>query len=294
MPSAPSRRRWTTVAALVGGLAIGLLAAVFGAQLFGDDDAEEASVADERFAVGEINSPDDLLPEDVVVPPGAGAASPEEAVTGFLDAEVDGDFSTSFGFLSEIDRAEHGSPEGWLASHADVVPRILGYELEAGGAQEDAGRATISALLTLEPGLDQVTGLTPAEAVVRWDVLEGADGWGVSLQTSAFEPVLPDQAGAAPGALAWAEARQRCDVPANEHGILVGSPALARALCDATGAVEVGEPTALTDSDAQPVATAFGEEVARVARVVRIEGPAELAAVLVPVAEQWTVIGVLP
>ncbi len=290
----PSRRRWTTAAAVVGGLVIGLLAALVGAQVFGDDGSDGAAVDDRRFATGEINSPDDLLPDDVVVPPGAGAASAEAAVTGFLDAEVDGDFAASFGFISEVDRAEHGSPEGWLASHADVVPRILGYELEEGGAEEGAGRATISALLTLEPGLDQVTGLTPAEAVVRWDILEGADGWGVSLQTSAFEPVLPDEAGAAPAALAWAEARQRCDVPANEHGIVVGSPALARTLCDSTGPVEVGDPTPLGDTDAQPVATAFGDQVARAARVVRIDGPSELAAVLVPVGDEWTVIGVLP
>lgn len=291
-PQTP-RRRWTIVLAVVGGLAIGLLAAVVGAQVFGGDDAEPAAVDDERFATGEINSPDDLLPDDVVVPPGAGAESAEAAVTGFLDAEVEGDFETSFGFLSPADRAEHGSPEGWLASHADVVPQILGYELD-GTTDEADGRATVTALLTLEPGLDQVTGLTPAEAVVRWDVIEGGDGWGVSLQTSAFEPVLPDEAGAAPAARTWAESHQRCEEPANQHGIVVGSPSLARTLCEATGPVDVGAPEPLRDADAQPVATAFGDEVASAARVVRITGAAELAAVLVPVGDRWTVIGVLP
>ena len=239
------------MAAVAGGLAIGLLGAVVGAQVFDADDDEGTAEIDERFATGEINSPDDLLPDDVVVPPGAGAQSAEAALTGFLEAEVAGDYETSFGFLSDADRVEHASPEGWLATHADVVPRILGYELQD-QVEDGAGRATVTAALTLEPGLDQVTGLTPAEAIVRWDVVEGAGGWGVSLQTSAYEPVLPDEAGAAPAAQAWAEAHQRCDQPDDEHGLLVGSPALARTLCDAAGAVEVGAPDQLATATPSP------------------------------------------
>lgn len=280
------------MAAVAAGLAIGVLAAVVGPGLVGGDDEPRAAGAN-RIATGEINSPDDLMPEDGPVPAGAGAASAEAAVVGFLDAEIAGDYETSFLYLHDAARAEYGTPAGWVSAHADVVPVIVDYELGERETTAD-GRETLTAVLALEPGLDQVVGLTPAEAVVRWDVVRGAEGWGVSLETTVFEPVHPTDDGVVPAATAWAESRRSCKPPTNEHDGLVGSPALARSLCDADGEVVIGEPGTLDAATAQPFFTAFGTDAVAAARVVRIERPAELAVVLVPIGDDWTVIGVLP
>lgn len=270
---------------------IGLVAAVVGSQLFADDDSP-ATGDGSRIATGEISSPEDLLPDDVPIPAGAGAASPEEAVTGFLDAEMATDFETSFGHLSDAERAGYGSPAGWVSAHADVVPPVVEYEIIEQSAVE-AGRETVVAQVTFEPGLDKVVGLTPGEAIVRWDVVEGADGWGVSVETSVLDPQYPSDDGVVPAAREWVDARRQCRAPDNEHGGLVGSPALADTLCDA-GAVDVGEPQALDDVAGQPVFTAFGPEAVTAARFVRVDGAVDLGLVLVPIGSQWTVIGVLP
>jgi hypothetical protein len=283
------------LAALAGGLAVGLLAAVIGARLFDGDDA--GTPAANRTVAGEVDSPGDLLAEDLPVPPGAGAESAEAAVAGFLEAEQAGDFETSFGYLDDAGRAAYASPAGWVSDHANVLPTILDHELGERVPVAD-GRETVTATLRLEPGLDQVVGLTPGEAVVRWDVVQGVDGWGIALETSPFEPVWPDAQGAVPAARAWAQARQRCESPANERTGLVGSPALADTLCDARGGLDVGAPEALDEVTGQSVFTAFGPEALTVARLVRISGTAELtsglAVVLVPIGDDWTVIGVLP
>ena len=273
------------------GLTIGLGIAVAGPKVFGDDDGPRPAAG--RFVTGEITRPEQLLPEDVTVPTGAGAASAEEAVVEFLDAEMRGDFAASFGYLADVARVEYGSPAGWMSAHADVLPPVSGYEL---GEQVpvDDGREVITTRVTLQPGLDQVVGLTAATAVVRWDVVRGEDGWGVSLESSPFEPVFPSDAGAVPAATSWAESRQRCETPANQFGGLVGSPSLARALCDTSGPVAATGPSPLDEAAGQPIFTAFGSDAFAAARVVRIAGPTELAAVLVPIGDEWTVIGVLP
>lgn len=280
---------------MIGGLVLGLGAALVGVQLFGGDDDASAPDADiARTAPDEVNSPEDLLPDDLPVPEGAGAQSAEAAVTGFLDAERDQDFQTSFGYLSSVDRATFGSAAGWVASHANELPLIIDYELgEVTPVSED--QLTVSADVTIEAALDQVIGLTPGSATVRWDVVQGNDGfWGVALESSALEPRYPSDDGVVPAAQAWADARQDCEMPANERPGLVGAPPLAGQLCDTTGSVELGGPGALDDAEARPILTAFGPEAAAAARVVRVDGPAAFGLVLVPIGDAWTVVAVLP
>lgn len=293
--SSVRRRRWTTFLAVIGGLVLGLGAALIGVQLFGgDDDASAPGAGTSRTAPDEVNSPEDLLPDDLPVPDGAGAESAEMAVTGFLDAESDQAFQTSFGYLSSVDRATFGSSAGWVASHANELPLIVDYQLgDVTPVSED--RATVSADVTFEPGLDQVIGLTPGSAAVRWDVVQGSDGfWGVALESSSIEPRFPSDDGVVPAAQAWADARQDCETPANERAGLVGAPPLADELCDTNASVELGDPDALDDVEARPVLTAFGPEAAAAARVVRVDGPATFGVVLVPIGSEWTVVAVLP
>lgn len=288
-PDERPRRSWTTVAAVVVGLVVGIAAAVVGPQLLGGSDEP---VDGARIAPGEISGPDDLLPDDVPVPAGAGASSPQAAAMGFLDAEVAGDFERSFGYLSDAERVQYGTPAGWVSAHADVVPPILGYEL---GEQisDDADQPVFAAEVRFAPGLDRVVGLTPATATVQLVVVDGAQGWGVSLQSSPIQPTYPSDDGVVPAAQRWVDTRRECTVPSNEHGGLVGSPALAETLCDSP-ALEVGPAAPLEAAAAQPVFNAFGAEAVSAARVVRVSGAAELGIVLVPVGDEWIVIGVLP
>jgi hypothetical protein len=278
---------------------LGLLAGVAGAivlpgLLDGDDDTPAPQGAP-SIVDGPTDEPADVEPADADVPPGAGAATPEAAVTGFLDAEVDRDLATSFGFLSEDDRVAYGSPAGWEAGHADAMPPVLGYELEP-VPPATGPRATAVTTVSLEPGLDQVVGLTPSRAEVTWDVRQGTDGtWGVSLgDGTTFEPLHPSDEGAGPAAQQWVDARQRCAAPPNEFAGMVGRRPLADALCDAAGELSLGEAAPLGDIEATTFTTAFGPETAEAARLVRIRGVVELGVVLAPIGDAWTVIGVVP
>ena len=280
---------------MVGGLILGLAAALVGVEVFGGADTASAPDADvSRSAPEEVDSPGDLMPDDVPVPDGADARSPEAAVSGFLDAETDRDFRTSFGYLSAVDRATFGSAAGWEASHANELPLIVDYELgEVTPVNDD--QMTVSADVSFEPGLDQVIGLTPGSALVRWDVVQSSDGsWGVALESSAIEPRYPSDESVLPAAEAWADARQDCEVPANERPGLVGSPALADELCGTDEALMLSGPELLDVLASRPVLTAFGPEAAAAARVVRVEGPAAVGVVLVPIGPDWTVVAVLP
>lgn len=284
---------------LVLGLLAGVGLAVLIPRLLDGGDAGEtgraAPVADRRTLDEDepVTSPEDLLADDVEVPPGAGAPSAEAALTGFLDAEVAKDFATSFGFLSSTDRVAFGSPAGWVAGHADVVPPLLDYEV--GEVSEGDGVTTIATTMTFEPGLDQVVGLTPGRARVAWELLEAEDGtWGVALDTSAVEPIFPPAEEAGAAARAWVTERQACRQPANEREGLVGAAGLADALCDAAGELAVGDVTALDETATTTVSTAFGPETAAASRVVRVTGSVELGAVLAPIGDEWVVIGILP
>jgi hypothetical protein len=283
---------------LVLGLLVGVAAAVLVPRLLdgGDDESAPAVPATEGRTLDDdepVTSPEDLLPDDVDVPPGAGAPTAEAALTGFLDAEVAGDFAASFGFLSSTDRVAYGSPAGWVAGHADVVPPVLDYEV--GEASTGDGVTTIVTTMTFEPGLDQVVGLTPGRARVAWELLEAEDGtWGVALDTSALEPIYPPAEEAGRAASNWVTERQACRQPENERDGLIGAPGLADSLCDATGELTVGDVEVLEEPSATTVSTAFGPETAAASRVVRIDGSVTLGAVLAPIGDEWVVIGILP
>jgi hypothetical protein len=49
----------------------------------------------------------------------------------------------------------------------------------------------------------------------------------------------------------------------------------------------------LAQADAPPLQTSFGADVVTWARTVQVDGPVPLRAVLAPVDDTWTVVGVL-
>ncbi|MEX2659278.1 MAG: hypothetical protein WD232_06255 [Acidimicrobiales bacterium] len=285
----PWRRAGRTVLALVVGLVLGLTAALLVPRLADrDGTADTPGVGAGRTLAEERTAAADAAGDAGPAPAGAGATTAEEAVTGFLDAEVERDLGISFGFLSADERRLYGSPAGWVGQHADVLGPVLAYEVL------EVRAAEIVTDVRFEAGLDQVTGLTPGAAKITWTAVEADDGtWGVDLDESVIEPVFPTDDGAAAAARRWADARRACETPGNERSALVGSPALADRLCNAA---EVGlsdvEPVAA--ADAQPIFRSYGPTAANASRVVRVSGPVELGVVLVPIGETWTVIAVVP
>ena len=284
--SALRRPPWVTGVAVIAGLALGIGVAV---ALFRDSDGSDRQLADVEEPAT-LNEAAEGSP-----PPGADGSDPRAAVQGFLDAEVEQDFASSFGFLSAATRSEYGSPEGWIASHADVLPVVRDYEIEeVEDSDEPGGPTEVVALLTFEPSLDQVVGLVPERSRVTWVTTADGGTWGVDLQSSTFEPLYPPE-DEAPGAVRqWAEAHQDCGPAPSWDGNLVGSPALAEGLCGTDGEVQVGNAVPLGSIDASAVLTAFGPEAADWARVVPVTSPLELRAVVAPIGQQWLVIGVLP
>jgi hypothetical protein len=214
------------------------------------------------------------------------------AVEGFLGAEVAGDYEAAFGFLSSADRAAFGSAAGWVAAHAMVLPPITGFGHLSGG--QVPGGAEVRAELTLAPGLDQVTGLTPGEADSVWRATEEEGGWRVSFSESVIRPRYLDDEAAPAAVREWAEERQACRKGAEPRGVLLGQPSLADRLCGSRGAVEVGMALPLDDAtEAAAFLAAYGPEVGEWARVVPLQAPVGLRAVVAPVGDRWLVIGVL-
>ncbi|CAN5812782.1 hypothetical protein BH23ACT1_BH23ACT1_02340 [soil metagenome] len=267
------------VLAVVCGLALGIGITVV---LTGSDD--EAPTAGPL----EVTDPSTTQPSDPEAPPGASASSPQAAVEGFLGAEVAEDFEASFGFLSAAARTEFGSPSGWIASHADLVPPIEGYEVEEVDDDE------VVTLVRFVPSLDQIQGLVAERVRVTWATSDDGGSWGVDLLESMQEPLYPSDESAPAAVRAWAEGHQDCGTPRTWEGNLQGSPALAERLCGVAGEVEVGPPLPLGPVDAGPFLAAFGPAVGGWARIVAVTAPVELRAVVAPIGQEWLVIGVLP
>lgn len=234
--------------------------------------------------------------DEADAPPGAGAATPVAAVEGFLDAEIDDDLTASFAFLSAEDRAELGSPAGWVAAHADILAPVTGYEVqEADEPAASDGAAEVVASVSFEPGLDEVRGLVAERAEITWATTTDAAGsWGIDLGATTVEPLYPSDEGAPAGVARWAEAHHACGPAPAWDGTLKGSPAVAERLCGAEGPVEVGPPLPLMSVDAGPFLAAFGPGAGEWARVVAVTAPVELRAVVAPIGQNWLVIGVLP
>jgi hypothetical protein len=288
-PANGRRRSFPTALAVALGLLVGIAVAVLGPRLI-DGDADVASDANisDRDAGQSDDGVADEPADDTPAPPGAGADTPEAAVTGFLDAEVMSDYESSFGFLSADDRRNYGSPAGWVVSHADVFAPILSYEVKEVASNE------VVTEVVFEPGIDQVGGLTPGRAQITWDViLTAEDEWGISLKTSTVEPQYPSDEGAAGAAQQWVDARQACETPSNERS-LIGASELSTSLCDASGSLIIGDVELLDDAEVARIFTAFGPEAASASRIVRVSGSVELGVVLAPIGVEWSVIGVFP
>lgn len=296
----PRRLRGLAVVAI--GVAVGLVVAL-GPRAFDDASAtrERASlpsgavplaslstrqVADATASAGAAVASASLASE----PPDAPAASPADAVTAFLAAEVAGRFDASYGLLSADDRAHAGGRIPWAESHANLPP-LTGFAVDSVVVAGD--EATVATRTDLRSSLDEVVGLVPAHAQASWIAVREDGGWRVAYSRSSLIPQYPSDALASDAAREWVTARQACHQAAEWPGGLVGSDALARRLCRAHDAVSVGAATQLPDdTNASALAAAFGPDVYAWARLVPVTEPARLELIVAPVGERWLVIGV--
>jgi hypothetical protein len=215
------------------------------------------------------------------------------AVTRYLDAEIAGDYATSFSQLSSDDRRAFATLEDWEVG-ADDRPRILGYRiLDIDG---DTARADVELLAFVS----EINGVSPASATYDFAIEQQDGGSRLSLIGSTFTPHYPGQDLAVPTAVAWVEAAQRCEDDARERleydGNLLGTLGLAESICGAAGAAtaSVGRLDSLPDPSA--VLNGFGEQAAQWSRVVAIQnvaGASPLHVVLAPLGDHWVVIGAL-
>jgi hypothetical protein len=226
-----------------------------------------------------------------VEPPAAPASTPVAALTGFLDAEVAGDFAASYGTLSARDRLRAGSRSDWTTLHAQL-PTIRGFTL--GETRSAPGRAEIAAEVALQPGLDAVVGLVPARAQAMWIAVPEDGGWRVDFDNSTLVPEYPPDAAAVDAASSWVSARAQCRRAPQYRDGLLGATALASDLCGARGPVRVGTAAPLrAGTGVEPFVAAFGPDVFTWARAVPVESPAPMSVVLAPIGDRWVVIGVL-
>jgi hypothetical protein len=283
----PARLR--SAALVVGGIAVGVAVAVGGSSLASRDDGPTAFG---RAASSEADQP--LLDRDRALQadgPRTRAGSPQEAVEAFLTAERARDHEASFGYLADPVRAEYGSAASWAADHPEALPPVLGFELD-GAPTGGGGRAEVTTLTRYRSSLDAVAGLVPARARTSWVVVEEEGGWAVDASATTQDVLFPPEDQAVEAARAWADEAQRC-APGVTSG-LRGRLDLAEQLCGASGTSRALAVQPLTQLDAPPLQTSYGADVVSWARVVGLEGPVPLRAVLAPVDDAWRVVGVLP
>jgi hypothetical protein len=276
---------------LVAGIAVGVTAAVGVPALMADDETPAALGRSADVDPATLLDPSRLAE---VEGPRLRADSPREAVVAFLSAEQDGDTETSFGYLSDALRVEYTTPAAWTADHPDVLPPVVDFSVEGDpAADQQSARVEVATSMRYRSTLDPIVGLVPARAQASWTAVREDGGWAVDLAATTQRVVFPPDADATSAVQTWAEQQQSCADPQVYAGGLRGRTDLADMLCGSTGDVRAGAPQPLSQLDAPPLQSSFGADVVSWARVVPVDGPVPLRAVVAPVADRWLVIGVL-
>ena len=217
----------------------------------------------------------------------AAAPTPQEAVTGLLDALVAGDADRSFSLLSAEDRAASGPYATWR-DRLLSLPRVVDYQVTGVGSD------SVTTDVVFEPRLDEVVGFVPALAQATWTTIEEDGGHRVAYADSTSEPVLPADAAATQVAERWVTEQQGCRQGPIYGGNLLGQPTLADTLCGTAGTFKAGPAQGLDGfRDPTLVLNAFGADASTFVRVVPVDGPLALQVALAPLGEDWEVIGVI-
>ena len=225
----------------------------------------------------------------IAAPDGA-ATTPEAAVAQFLAAEQRGDFAASYALLSADNRETLGSAARWISAHADIPP-VTGWKLDV--VEPGDGTARVIGTVGLQPGLDEVAGLTPGSALATWEVVANGDEWFVDFEASSLEARYAADDAADDAVAKWLAARQRCDTTHQYDNGLLGRDALAESLCGVDGDPRVGEPRPVETAELDVLLPPFGADAGSWARAVDVTAPIPLRALVAPVGDDWIVVGVL-
>lgn len=261
-----ARGRW--IGRVIGDVGLGAFGLVLGAAvflLFQSTTGGASDVAAEPALVFDVPAV------------GPGAASPEDAVRLFLDAEVADDAAGAFGLLSEADRVANVSAQMWAARNP--LGDITGWSWTSSESLVTA--------IALEPGLSVTRGWFSSSATSTWTVVE-QDGWRVSLAGTVSSPDLPNAAAAAVAASDWLSDSSRCAGPQDARLVLATPTTTFDQLCSTEG-VLVGDVTApVSGRVAAVLERSYGPGAGTWARSAPLASGAQL--ILVAIGDEWIVI----
>lgn len=281
-------RRFRNVAIVAVGLAVGLAIPAVGERI-GDDTSRIPAPQARTVSLAASNESEPVTTDG---PPGQPAPTPRQAVEKFLSAEAAEQFDQSYRFLAHSNRVEYGSDGDWTAAHADFFPVERSTTRQVA---KEGDTTVVTTEVRFRSSLDEVLGLVPARAKVRWPVVSEDGGWLVDFDAAVIEPLFPPETDVRGTAQRWLRDRQACQ-PANEYeyeGGLVGSGTVnAEQLCGAPTAELAESLHSLDPIEGAVFVSAFGD--ASWARAVDVRGEVPLTLVLAPVDDRWLVIGALP
>jgi hypothetical protein len=237
----------------------------------------------------------DPAPVPVVEP-----STAREALTNFLQAQIDKHADAAYALITTDSRAHFPSLSTWETRGVDrLVPSAFALGDER-AAEVDRGQAVdIDVNATHEPSLDTFSGLVPGHARETWRVWRENDHWRVDPEPVKTVPVLPVDSGAEDVVRAWVARMEACDKAGARtlqlSSLLYGPIQLGQAPCKEQGAWQVGT-TARFDAapDNGTYVAAFGPGVGSWGRLVPVKGPrSHFFAAVGPLGDDWRVIGVL-
>jgi len=219
----------------------------------------------------------------------APAASAGEAITRYLDAEIAGDFATSWALLSSEDRDDVGTFDAWRDQHS-VAPRVTFSSVVSAPGVEPIVTET-----AFEPRIDETVGVVAGSARITWATVAEGGGFTVDRTGTKADAHYPAETLAAGDAVDWLERVRKDAPPIGYTGSLLGDAALVEQLVEDDGAYEATTTIELEDwATPELVANAFGPGANTWARIVHLDGATPFDAVMAPYGDRWVVVGVVP
>jgi hypothetical protein len=232
-----------------------------------------------------------IQPDVSAIEPTSAAPTPADAVSRYIDAEIEANLLASYGQLSADDRAAFGY-EDWEQGQDERPPYVSFTILTASDE-------TVVVDAQLTPAINEVVGVIPGRAEVTFEVISEDGGYRVSLDNMVMQPKFPDRSLAAPVAQSWLTASQGCRADerlALEYdGSLLGTLGLVESLCGIAGTAQTPRTGAYDElTDPSILLSAFGGDApdwTQVATFTGLTGLEKLQVILAPLGDQWVVVG---
>ena len=261
-----------------------------------------------NFSVTKGASPAVMEPRSTTPP----LAIPDKraALSAFAAAVVKDDYATAFSLLSDLDRAQIGSPTKFGELLAKR-PSWISFTLVTEAAQPNVNSVVSSTeslpdsqsnavlIVSQQPTIDETRGVVASTAQMNFPLRDENGGWKIVWRKHRARQnfLTPDKKLLAQVG-AWANERRACNLPTQTgkydgeyDGGLVGELWLAERLCNLSAPLVV-ESAGDLDSvlDPQAILDAFGGDAYEWAQVVRVNSPIPFYAVAAPLGDRWVVV----